>query len=321
MKNILIFKTDRVGDLINITPVINNIKLNYPNSKIDIICSKYNSQFAEFIKELNEIIIYEKSLYKFLKVNLSHILSSKYDVIFQLDGKTHSYFLSFLYKSVKKYSLRFIKQKKIFSLTYEVVRPNFFYQYFLNTIDCNENYNLDNNKSYHYLTLYLKLLDNAGVQIINKEHVFNFKPKKKVVKFNDEYTHFHIDEKWLYFDKNIHNNLIKLLKSYSSSKKIVISSNLGTNILFDNVYEKFKKNNNFLFFKSPNFSDIISIIYYANTCVSSHSGFIVHLASCYKKNIIDIVDSNIFNELDRWIPFNISYKRYDINHIENITLY
>ena len=39
MKNFLIFKTDRLGDLINISPIISNIKLHYPSSEITLICS------------------------------------------------------------------------------------------------------------------------------------------------------------------------------------------------------------------------------------------------------------------------------------------
>ena len=36
-----------------------------------------------------------------------------------------------------------------------------------------------------------------------------------------------------------------------------------------------------------------------------------------KKNIIDLVSPNINDELDRWIPFNINYKRFDINNFDN----
>ena len=70
MKKILIFKTDRVGDLINITPVINNLNLNNPDCKIDLICSSYNFQIAKHIIGINKIFIYENSILKFLKVNL-----------------------------------------------------------------------------------------------------------------------------------------------------------------------------------------------------------------------------------------------------------
>ena len=316
MKRILIFKTDRVGDLINITPVINNIKLNYNDCNIDLICSKYNSQIANYIPQLNNIFIFNNSILKFLKIYFNKILSTKYDVIFQLDGKNHSYLLSLIFQSTKKYSLKFIKQKKFLGKNYKLTRPNFFYQYFIDTIECKEDYNLSDNKSYHYLTLYLKLLKKADFDIVNKNHVLNYKPIIKVVNFKNDYIHFHIDEKSLNLNSIVQNNLVKFLKSISSSNNIAITSNLGENPIFDLLCNEFKKNKNFLFFKSPVFSDLISIVYFSKTCISSHSGFIVHLAACYNKNIIDIVNKNIFNELDRWIPFNINYKRIDIEELD-----
>ena len=66
--------------------------------------------------------------------------------------------------------------------------------------------------------------------------------------------------------------------------------------------------------KDPNLDDTISLVYYSKSCVSSHSGLIVHTAAAFNKKIIDIVSKDIFNELDRWIPYNIVYKRIDINN-------
>ena len=320
MRRILIFKTDRVGDLINITPVINNIKLNYKDCDIDLICSEYNSQIAKYISDIKNIYVYKNSLFNFIFNNFKNIFLTKYDVIFQLDGKNHSFFLTLLFRSPLKYSLKFIKQKKFFSKFYSVSRPNLIYQNFIKTIDCYENYNLEDNKSYHYLSLYLNLLKNAKLKILDKKHNFKFKPSKRIAKFQNSYVHLHLDEKWLSVGSNIRNSLIKYLSSLSIENNIVITSNLGENDLFNNMYNHFYNNKKFEFINSPTFDNLISIVFFSHTCISSHSGFIVHLAACYKKNIVDIVDSKIFNELDRWMPYDISYKRYDINYIENIIL-
>ena len=32
------------------------------------------------------------------------------------------------------------------------------------------------------------------------------------------------------------------------------------------------------------------------------------------KNVIDIVHEEISNELDRWVPFEINYKRYNVEN-------
>ena len=48
MKNILIFKTDRLGDLLNISPVLFNLKTNFPDSQITLVCSNYNKSIAKY---------------------------------------------------------------------------------------------------------------------------------------------------------------------------------------------------------------------------------------------------------------------------------
>ena len=60
MKKILIFKTDRIGDLVNISPVLNNLKKNFPDSEISLICSKYNSSLAKHYDFLAKIFIFKK---------------------------------------------------------------------------------------------------------------------------------------------------------------------------------------------------------------------------------------------------------------------
>ena len=98
MKKILIFKTDRLGDLLNISPIINNLKLNYPNSSITLICSEYNKSIAKYYHNDVEHIVFEKPLIFFLLKNIKFLFFNNYDFIFQLDGKNHSYLTSILIK-------------------------------------------------------------------------------------------------------------------------------------------------------------------------------------------------------------------------------
>ena len=108
-----------------------------------------------------------------------------------------------------------------------------------------------------------------------------------------------------------------ILLFLSKNNKIVITSNLGNNKIFNFLKTKLENNDNVQIVESPDLNKILSLIYYSNTCVSSHSGLIVHAAAAFKKNIIDLVSPSINNELDRWIPFNINYKRFDINNFYN----
>ena len=65
MEKILIFKSDRLGDFINISSVIKNLKINFPNAKILVFCSKYNSKIASYYKEIDKILIYEDNIISF----------------------------------------------------------------------------------------------------------------------------------------------------------------------------------------------------------------------------------------------------------------
>ena len=43
---ILIFRTDRIGDLVNTSSVLKSLKKYYNNSEISLVCSEYNSSIA-----------------------------------------------------------------------------------------------------------------------------------------------------------------------------------------------------------------------------------------------------------------------------------
>ena len=62
MKKILIFKTDRLGDLLNISPIIKNLKLNFPSSTITLVCSEYNKSIAEYYQNDLDLIIFKKPI-------------------------------------------------------------------------------------------------------------------------------------------------------------------------------------------------------------------------------------------------------------------
>ena len=315
MKNILIFKTDKLGDLLNISPIIFNLKKNYPNCHITLICSSYNYSIANFFSNDLSIIIYKKPFMSFLFKNFKILLNKKYDLILQLDGKNHSYLSSIFIRSNKKACLRFIKKKIFFGFNIFTYRPNNFLKMFFDiTVNSIEDYDIIDNKNYHYLSLYLKIFDNLKIKVSDKSHYLPFNKRIKISKFSQPYFFLHIDERWNIFNNDAHRDLKLTILKISKDNKIVISSNIGGNILFDKLASDFKSNLNIEIVNAPNLHDIVSLIYDSHTCVSSHSGLIVHVAASFKKKIIDIVSADIFNELDRWIPYNVDYKRFDIKN-------
>ena len=196
-----------------------------------------------------------------------------------------------------------------------VSRPNFLMNYFFDEQEISyENYNIDNNTNYHYLSLYLNLLKKLNIKILSKNHYLPFYKTKKISNFNDGYYLIHIDERWEQFPLDVSINLKEKLLILSKSTNIVISSNIGGNKVFRYLNNELLNKPNIEFIIDPNLHDTISLVYNSKYCVSSHSGLIVHTAAAFNKKIIDIVSKDIFNELDRWIPYNIDYKRIDINN-------
>ena len=314
---ILIIKTDRVGDFLNISPILKCLHDN--NDDIDLVCSHYNYQIAKYYNFVKNFFILEKNLISFIKKNKMY--SRDYDVIIQLDGKKTSYLLALFTKSKKKCAIQYKKVKTFFKKKFFITRPNIFIKFFFtDLINCIDDYDIPNNKKYHYLSLYFKILKKLNRNILQKKHYFhegeNIK-RNKELNF-DDYVLFHIDSRWKSFiNDQILSNLINFISKASKKKNIIITSG-PDNFMLDRL--SLLQNDRVKIIYNTKISEIVSLIKYSNVVISSHSGIIVHLAACFGKNIIDVVPSSIFNELDRWIPFDINYKRYSINEILQIDL-
>ena len=315
MKKILIFKSDRIGDLINISSVIKNIKLNYKNSEISIICSEYNSHIARFYPEISNILILKSSILQFIFNYYNFFIKNKFDHIFQFDGKKKSYILGCIIRSNHKSCISYVKEKIFFNVRYILKRPNFFYSIFYNhLIRCEENLISATNKKYHYLSLYLEALKKNHLKIYTNEHHLPFKGKP-IPDFNG-YIHLHIDERWIHFDFNFYKKILNFIENNLVDNKFYITSNLNSNTFFDNLENHFndKKNKNIRFNSRANITELINIIHNCKISISNHTGFTIHVAASFKKKIIDIVSPKKDLHYDRWVPLNIDYSRYDFDN-------
>ena len=198
-----------------------------------------------------------------------------------------------------------------------VKRPNFLISKFFTYLEpCIEDYQISNNKDYHYLNLYLNILKRINLTIYSKNHYLPYNETNNQ-KFKN-YLHIHIDEKWKKFDNIFYVNFVDKINNLSNTNKIIITSNFNGNKFYFNIMDKFKSNDNFLFKDKVSIKDLLNIIFYSQTVLSSHSGLIVHAAAAFKKNIIDLIPDNSNNELDRWVPYNISYKRFNIENFSKL---
>ena len=63
MNTYLIFRTDKIGDFLLSTILINSIKRNDPDSHITIVSSKKNYDYIKSFNFVNEVITLENSLF------------------------------------------------------------------------------------------------------------------------------------------------------------------------------------------------------------------------------------------------------------------
>lgn len=98
--NILIIRTDRIGDLVLTTPAIKALRQSYPRSRISILVSSVNADLVQGNPYLDEVLVDErlgqhKNLFGFFKL-VYQIRSKKFDLAIIFHTKRRYNLLSFL---------------------------------------------------------------------------------------------------------------------------------------------------------------------------------------------------------------------------------
>ena len=79
-ENILIVRTDRIGDLILTLPLAGLIKQKYPNAKVSFLVQDYTKNIVAVHPHIDEVIVLKQNDGKIsLSENLSIIKSKKFD--------------------------------------------------------------------------------------------------------------------------------------------------------------------------------------------------------------------------------------------------
>lgn len=123
IRKILLIRRNRLGDAINILPIIDAIKKNYPHIEINILANKYNSQIFEYCNAITHLYIINSSLwlgqnFLFLNPTIRRLKKENFDLVVALGGYSSrlakkTYFLN------AKYSVGIGSDKYIFDLVYD----------------------------------------------------------------------------------------------------------------------------------------------------------------------------------------------------------
>jgi len=260
MRRFLIFRTDRIGDFIASKIIIESIKSQNKNNKIDIVCSKYNKKYIGQYNSISNLFILEKgNPFNYLK-NIKLLRNYNYDYLIILDGKRRSLIFSFFIKS--NFKILLFKKLNLFIFLAKFMSYNIFF-------NTEKSFQFDNFKKL------LKILKINPITRFNYYNDYKFKNRKS---FNfKNFLHLHLDEKWFEgyhyndFDymglnsKNINYFLSFLLQKFK--KQIIITSGFKKiSILDEIINSNFKKKKlNFhhklykskiIFFKNLDFRDL-----------------------------------------------------------------
>jgi heptosyltransferase-2 len=116
MQKILIIQTAFIGDVILATPLIGNLKTQFPDAKIDFLVKNGNQSLLRNDPNLNEILVFDKKkkVASLLEL-LIKIRAKKYDIVINLHRFASSGILTFL--SGAKQKLGFKKNPFSFAYT------------------------------------------------------------------------------------------------------------------------------------------------------------------------------------------------------------
>tara|TARA_B100000029_G_scaffold511259_1_gene604812 strand:+ start:1468 stop:2457 length:990 start_codon:yes stop_codon:yes gene_type:complete len=293
-KNILLFRTDRIGDFLMTCPSIKTIKDSFPEHKISIVTSEKNFSYIKTFIYFDKVYQFPKgSIFK--KISFYRKVSEvKYDQIYVFDGKDRSIILTCLLHSKNKVS-KIVNKKQ--SILCKIFNIKTILDVFGNDLN----------------TLHQNLLKSAGLEkkISNFNYLVDRKHNDLVNKIPfDSYMQIHLDEKWFSntYIKNYQNinpsyeEFTNFITSLSEKNNIVISTGISTNNLIDRLelgcVKKLSKNifffnikENVILIKNTSFLDLESILRKTNTLISCH-GALTHAAASFNIKIVDIVEES-----------------------------
>ena len=291
MVNILIFRTDRIGDLIITCPSIITIKKYFKNSDITLITSEKNSSYAKKLNIFKNVLEFPKKnifskinfVYKLRKMNFSYI--------FVFDGKERSILSSVFIQS--KYKVALTSKIKFYYRVFKI-------KYFIDSEITNLNQIFQ--ESINYCKIDTKI---SNYDFLSRISDNNFSSKIPI----KNYLHIHLDEKWvssLYIKTytNIcpnYDEFIDFLNILSEKNHILITTGLRDFELINELKNRFfeKKTNNIFFKKNfekliyfihkPTFDDIESLLRNTRILISCH-GAITHASNSFNVKKIDILE-------------------------------
>ena len=321
MFKFLIFRTDRIGDYIFSRVITRSILDNNKKNQIDIICSKYNSNYIKKYKDINRIYILDKWDFINLLNTAIKINRVDYDYLIVLDSKRRSIFFSTFLRS--KYKIAVLKDFRPF-----LILKLFFNKYFINT------------EFFSQLSNFKTLINYLDFKIPKKINYYKgYKFKKNIFNIKKNYFLIHLDEKWFegyyysdYDSINLNvNNFYKFINFIKNNfrKKIVISTGkIKVNLLKkiinyhfkevnNNIFYSKKFNKNVIFLDNTDFQDIENLVK-NSSYVLCCEGAVSHISHIFNKKTYALVNNKHIKTAKFWTDHMSKIELINRSNINNI---
>ena len=287
---IVIFKNEKIGDLIHSISSIKSIISRYPNQQINIFLSHYNSEmkFLFFKKNVKFQIISEKTnildklkiLYFFMITNIkkTYIFKPSY-FLFLLP-------LLFYFKRIKFYGIC------VNNVNY--YRPSLFLRKFLERFVVNDRGTKKIRKSINDLHMNLTLNENKT------NYDLAFFKKKELGEFKKEYYLIHFNKyKFSTLDWQL-NDFFKIIEELENkTREIFITNDINdedTNSLIKKILTN-KNSKNITHFPNIKGEKFFNLIGNAKLVISFH-GMITSIAAVQNTKVLDLFNCDIKNKKD-----------------------
>ena len=155
VKNILVLKYDKIGDMVIATPIFRELKENLPWVKLTVLASNVNKPIIENNPYIDEIFVYNNKWNKLFSILLK-FRKRKFDVCFEFEAGVVSRSI-LITKIVKpKYVASVFKQHGRYGLSKDKIKPYDFYT----------NYDIGNHRSLNLIDV----LNFLNIKAINTSY-------------------------------------------------------------------------------------------------------------------------------------------------------
>jgi len=285
IKTIVIFRYDRIGDMIVTTPLFRELKLALPFAKIVVLASQNNKDVIKFNPYVDKVIINSKRNFFSDFFYLHHLRKQVVDVCIDLDHSIiwHSLLrLKFINPraafSVYKYEKyeTFTSELKIFCKTTKINQLASFSDKWL---EVTELFGFKA-KSTKYDIFLSSAIEKKASNFL-KRYQNNF---KIMVNLSGSFPEKKIE------DKNFI-NLSKTLTSLKPNIRLVLLSTPGNFSYYYSLANDIQNDRIILAYKTETILEVAALIKYADFVITPDTS-IVHIASAYNKPILSIHENN-----------------------------